>query len=147
MKILICGLPGAGKTYLTERVVQYFENYAWYNADAVRKMANDWDFTEEGRVRQALRMMTIADFESSKGRTVFCDFVAPTRSIRKIFEGDIVIWVDTIKEGRFEDTNKMFEPPMPDEYDFHILGHLTDFESLANDIKRKIERLEAKKSL
>ena len=64
MKILVMGLPGAGKTHLAERL-QKVLNCAWYNADKVREMANDWDFSPEGRVRQANRMRTFADFESS----------------------------------------------------------------------------------
>ena len=111
------GLPGSGKTYLTERLVPLL-NAAWYNADKLREMANDWDFSMEGRVRQSMRMRTFADFEKSHGRFVVCDFVCPTKETRKKFEPDIVIWMDTIDEGRFEDTNKLFEAPS--KIDFHI---------------------------
>ena len=58
MKILVCGLPGSGKTWLSERLVKYIDNCAWYNADVLRKYSNDWDFTLEGRSRQAKRMKT-----------------------------------------------------------------------------------------
>ena len=71
-------------------------------------MANDWDFSDEGRRRQSRRMRTFADFEKDNGRYVVCDFVCPTRETRENFDADIVIWMDTIKEGRFEDTNKIF---------------------------------------
>tara|TARA_Y100000590_G_scaffold131983_1_gene150799 strand:+ start:177 stop:572 length:396 start_codon:yes stop_codon:yes gene_type:complete len=111
------GLPGSGKTYLTERLVPLL-NAAWYNADKLREMANDWDFSIEGRLRQSMRMRTFADFEKSHGRFVVCDFVCPTKETRKKFEPDIVIWMDTIDEGRFEDTNKLFEAPS--KIDFHI---------------------------
>ena len=104
------GLPGAGKTWLSERLQQHLE-CAWYNADKVREMANDWDFSPEGRNRQSNRMRTIADYEKSQGRTVICDFVCPTKQTRADFDADITIWMDTIEEGRFEDTNKMFEAP------------------------------------
>lgn len=104
------GLPGAGKTWLSERLQQHLE-CAWYNADKVRGMANDWDFSPEGRNRQSSRMRTIADYEKSQGRTVICDFVCPTKQTRADFDADITIWMDTIEEGRFEDTNKMFETP------------------------------------
>lgn len=110
MKILVMGLPGSGKTYLTERLVPLI-NAAWYNADKVREMANDWDFSDEGRARQSHRMRTFADFEKSHGRFVVCDFVCPTRETRENFDADITIWMNTIKEGRFEDTNKLFQEP------------------------------------
>mgnify|MGYP000350047883 CR=1 FL=1 len=110
MKILIMGLPGSGKTWLAERLQKELE-CAWFNADEVRRMANDWEFGEDARVRQARRMRNIADYEKGCGRTVICDFVCPTEMTRYIFEADYVIWMDTIKECRFEDTNKMFQCP------------------------------------
>ena len=104
-KILIFGLPGAGKTYLAERLQKEIDT-AWYNADEVRKMADDWDFTDEGRSRQANRMKTFADFEKSNGRNVICDFVCPFESAREHFEADI--------------TNKVFQNPDVDNVDFVI---------------------------
>ena len=116
MKILIMGLPGSGKTYLAERL-QPLLNAAWYNADKVREMANDWDFSPEGRVRQSLRMRNLADFEKEHNRTVLCDFVCPTKETQNIFHPDIIIWMNTIKKGRYEDTNKMFENPTNVDYE------------------------------
>ena len=117
MKILVMGLPGSGKTFLTERLVPLL-NAAWYNADKLREMSNDWDFSNEGRLRQSKRMRTFADFEKLNHRYVVCDFVCPTKETRDNFDPDILIWMDTIKEGRFEDTNRLFENP--DKVDFHI---------------------------
>tara|TARA_B100000287_G_scaffold137456_1_gene129399 strand:+ start:89 stop:481 length:393 start_codon:yes stop_codon:yes gene_type:complete len=111
------GLPGSGKTYLTERL-QPLLKAAWYNADKVRDMANDWDFSKEGRLRQALRMKTFADYEKSHKRYVLCDFVCPTKETRLLFEPDITIWMNTINKGRYDDTNKIFEPPS--KVDFEI---------------------------
>ena len=117
MKILVMGLPGSGKTYLAERLVPLIKA-AWYNADQVRHMANDWDFSDEGRHRQSNRMRTFADFEKSHGRLVVCDFVCPTEATRENFDADIVVWMDTIEEGRYEDTNKLFQSPK--KVDFYI---------------------------
>ena len=126
MKILIMGLPGSGKTWLAERLVEHVDNCAWYNADTVRGAANDWDFSPEGRMRQANRMRTFADFEVANGRSVICDFVAPVHAAREEFDADRVIWMDTIKEGRFDDTNKIFESPH--DVDLHITTYLSDEE-------------------
>ena len=100
MKILVMGLPGSGKTYLTQRLVPLL-NAAWYNADQVRKMSNDWDFSDEGRKRQSMRMKVFADFEKSHGRYVVCDFVCPTKETRQNFDADIVIWMDTINSKQY----------------------------------------------
>lgn len=138
MKILVMGLPGAGKTWLAERLQKY-SGWAWYNADKVRQMANDWDFSPEGRVRQANRMRTFADFEKQNNRYVICDFVCPTRKTREAFNPDIVIWLDTISRSRFEDTNDMFE--MPSLIDYKIDKFLTDEE--IEDIGHSIGMSEA----
>lgn len=127
MKILVMGLPGSGKTYLSERLQKHM-GCAWFNADAVRGMANDWEFSEEARIRQARRMRNIADYEKGCGRTVICDFVCPTELTRYTFEADITIWMDTISEGRFEDTNKAFVPPT--EADYVITKFMSDEEIL-----------------
>jgi adenylylsulfate kinase len=138
-KILVCGLPGSGKTWLAERLQKVLD-CAWFNADNVRSQANDWDFSPEGRIRQAMRMNNIADFESKwNGRTVICDFVAPTERTRKEFSPNVTIWLNTIKEGRFEDTNKMFESP--EMSDFVIDKFLSDeeIEEMGNTIKEMIK--------
>lgn len=116
MKILIMGLPGSGKTWFAERLAAAIDDCAWYNADEIRTGANDWDFSPDGRQRQSARMRNVADFEDDQGRNVICDFVCPTRKLREDFSPDITIWMNTIEEGRFEDTNKMFEPALDADY-------------------------------
>ena len=135
MKILVMGLPGAGKTWLSERLQKYLE-CAWYNADKVRQMANDWDFSPEGRVRQANRMRTFADFEKQNNRFVICDFVCPTRKTRDAFNPDIVIWLDTLSKGRFEDTNDMFEIPSLIDYKVDKFLSYKEIEDIGKDILR-----------
>ena len=111
------GLPGAGKTTLAEELAPKL-NAKRLNADEVRKQANDWDFSEEGRKRQAKRMADFALKLKNQGNYVVADFICPTPEARSLFPADFVIWVDTIKEGRFDDTNKMFVKP--EKYDFHV---------------------------
>ena len=114
------GLPGAGKTYLAQYVLERLQNAGkrcgWLNADIVRKQYDDWDFTIEGRIRQSKRMRELAD--GMNVDYVICDFVCPLHIMRQHFDADWTIWVDTIQEGRYADTNRMFVPP--EKYDFRI---------------------------
>ncbi len=116
-KILIMGLPGAGKTTLASELVPLL-NAKWLNNDEVRRAANDWDFSEEARTRQAKRMADLAEKYKQEGRYVVCDFVCPTPKTRELFNADFTVWVDTIKKGRFDDTNSMFVKPK--KFDFHV---------------------------
>ncbi len=111
------GLPGAGKTTLANELAPTL-NAKRLNADEVRKAANDWDFSEEGRTRQAKRMADLALKLKAEGDYVIADFICPTPEARKLFPADYVIWVDTIKEGRFEDTNLMFVKP--NKFNYHV---------------------------
>ena len=115
--ILIMGLPGAGKTTLANELDKLIESKR-LNADEIRRAANDWDFSEEGRKRQAKRMADAALKLKNEGNNVIADFICPTPEARKLFPADYIIWVDTIKEGRFEDTNQMFVKP--ENFDFHV---------------------------
>ena len=116
-KILIMGLPGAGKTTLASELVPLL-NAKWLNNDEVRRAANDWDFSKEARTRQAKRMADLAEKYKQEGRYVVCDFVCPTPKTRELFNADFTVWVDTIKKGRFDDTNAMFVKPK--KFDFHV---------------------------
>ena len=111
------GLPGAGKTTLANELAKLIKCKR-LNADEIRKAANDWDFSEEGRKRQAKRMSDKALKIKKEGNNVVADFICPTPQARALFPADYIVWVDTIKEGRFEDTNQMFIKP--EKYNFHV---------------------------
>ena len=133
-KILIMGLPGAGKTTLASELVPLL-NAKWLNNDEVRRAANDWDFSEEARTRQAKRMADLAEKYKQEGRYVVCDFVCPTPKTRELFNADFTVWVDTIKKGKFDDTNSMFVKPK--KFDFHVTSQ--DAKMWAPQIAEKIK--------
>ncbi len=107
IKILICGLPESGKTTLAKKLQQEL-GYTWFNADKVREQFQDWDFSPEGRKRQAKRMFDLCE---GLDKSCIVDFVAPTEEIRQIFDAVITIWMNTIKESKYSDTNAIFETP------------------------------------
>ena len=128
------GLPGSGKTTLANELAPMI-NAKRLNADEDRKEANDWDFSEEGRKRQSKRMADFALKLKAEGNNVVADFICQTPEARKLFPADYVIWVDTIKEGRFDDTNKMFVKP--DKFDFHVTTQ--DAKNWAPKIRKEIK--------
>ena len=111
------GLPGAGKTTLANELAKLIKSKR-LNADEIRRTANDWDFSEEGRTRQSKRMSEVAIKLKNEGNNVIADFICPTPKARKLFPADYIVWVDTIQKGRFEDTNQMFVKP--EKFDFHV---------------------------
>ena len=132
--ILVMGLPGAGKTTLANELAPLLKAKR-VNADEIRKAADDWDFSEEGRIRQSKRMAENAIKLKNEGNYVIADFICPTPEARNLFPADIIIWVDTIKEGRFDDTNQMFVKP--EKYDFHVTSQ--DAKHWASKIIKEIE--------
>lgn len=115
-KILIMGLPGSGKTTLANSLKTLLPSNIHLNGDEVRQQYNDWDFSSEGRLRQAQRMKDLSD--QSHNDFIIIDFVCPLEEMRDIVKADWTVWVDTIQKGRFEDTNKAFIAPR--QYDFRV---------------------------
>lgn len=135
MKILVCGLPGSGKTHMAMRIAGYLK-CAHFNADKVRALAEDWRFDKKARVRQANRMKHMADFEHSREggfKTVtVTDFVCPTETTRILFQPGLTIWMNTLdargEESPYADTNSMWEDPLNAE--IIIESFMTDTEIL-----------------
>jgi adenylylsulfate kinase len=141
MIILVMGLPGAGKTTLADTLAPLLHAKR-LNADEVRKAANDWDFSTEGRQRQAARMAEQAKALCADGSHVIADFVCPTPEARALFPHNYLIWVNTIRAGRFEDTNKVFMAPA--QADFRV--HTQNAERWAAEIAADILHIAASAS-
>ena len=138
MKVLILGLPGSGKTTLAKPFAELIGGIH-INADKIREHYNDWDFTAVGRMRQAQRMKHLADGVVMAGKIAVADFVCPTEEARQTFDADFTIWMDTIEKGRFEDTNKMFQPPT--NYNYHVSEWFDDtHRQLLDVVKKYMER-------
>lgn len=128
MKILIFGLPGSGKTTFAKKLIKD-KDLAYFNADEIRTIFNDWDFTEQGRVRQFNRMLNLCNM-AEKNSVV--DFVCPYDKYRDNF--DITIWLNTITKSRFNNTNKVFEKPK--KFDYEITNY--DYEDTVNEIRNRL---------
>jgi adenylylsulfate kinase len=135
MIIQIIGLPGSGKTALATALADRI-NAIHFNADVVRADLNsDLGFTAEDRVEQARRMGALARLTSNQGYITVVDFVCPTEQTRAAFgKTDILIWVNRIEAGRFENTNKMWENPT--NADLVILDGIS-VEQEVDDVIRK----------
>lgn len=137
------GLPGSGKTTLANDLYYLLNNYYksyWLNADAVRKKFNDWDFSESGRDRQAKRMKNLAELHGQYNDVVICDFVCPFEKTRNEFDADYVVFMNTINESRYEDTNKIFESPT--KFNFEVKNKNSNYYSktIYNELVRKLNK-------
>ena len=135
MIILIMGLSGSGKTSLAKVLTPMF-NAVWLNADKIREEVNDWDFSEQGRLKQSIRMKILAHKARSENRNVIADFICPTPEARSLFPADYIVRVDTIQKGRFDDTNQMFVKP--EKYDFHVTSQ--DAQTWASKIYEDLKK-------
>ena len=135
MKILIMGLPGAGKTTLAKELSKEI-NAIHLNADEMRnKVWTDLTFKYTDRLIMAQRMGALSDTLVNQGYNVIADFVCPTEKTRQAFGKAFVIWVNRIEKSRFDDTNHLFEKPS--FFNICISNALT-LEQEVNNIKEKI---------
>jgi len=129
MKILIMGLSGSGKTTLAEQI--YNRRFSiWLNADRIRKSYNDWDFSYEGRIKQAYRIWQLS--EVCDEEFIIIDMIAPLEEMRDIIDADYTIWMNTVQSSQYMDTDAIFEPAIAADL------ILTNFEYDINDIVRKL---------
>ena len=147
MKVLVYGLSGAGKTHIAKGLMEIFGDEAeWFNADAIRTECKDWDFSKKGRERQKQRMLVLATIAVAKGKIAICDFICQTEDGRDSFGADYEVFVNTISECEYKDTNKMFEQPNYDKYPVRIPHYIvtehrgnTDVLLIAEEIKEIIK--------
>lgn len=137
-KILVMGLPGSGKTTFSNKLFDVLNDsnimVALYNADHMREYYDDWDFSDGGRARQLIRMVYHSELCKRNDIISICDFVCPKKLYRDCFEPDILVWMDTIKEGRYEDTNRIFEAP--EKYTYRLENY--SYDNVIEDIKRRV---------
>lgn len=131
LKILIMGLPGSGKTTFANNLKGYLK-CVHFNADEIRdNIFKDLSFSIEDRIENAKRHAVLANIVNRSNITSITDMVCPLIEMRKIFNPDVLIYMNTIESGRYNDTNKIFYPPIESEAPFFFeFNHFIDFESL-----------------
>ena len=137
-RILVFGLPGSGKTTFAKRLWQSLKdeniNYAYFNNNEIRNMFQDYDFSFNGRMRQSDRMFKLCEMAREPG--AIADFVCPYEPLRARF--NYFIWMNTIKESQYEDTNKAFQTPQKIKPDFEIINF--EYNYVIKEIVKKIKK-------
>lgn len=142
LKVLIMGLPGSGKTTLASTIAEELNRLGiksyWLNADEIRAKFNDWDFSLEGRQRQAQRMNHLCQLYGQYNEIVICDFVCPLEKTRLEFNADYTVYMNTIQSSQYEDTNKIFEPPTKYNYQALTKDCILHSSAIMQDLIRKL---------
>lgn len=116
-RILVFGLPGVGKTTLAAALAKRIDAVHW-DGDPVRELTHNWDFTHDGRARQALTMRRLCDTVNQAWHPAVASFIAPTDPIREVFNADFSVWIDRTVASPFRDTNQIWQEPKT--YSFRI---------------------------
>jgi len=141
------GLPGSGKTTLALALKSRI-SASHINADVVRQTINSHlSYSLEDRIKQAITMKNLADNVVKAGKDCIVDFICPTKETREAFDwmDCFVVFVDRIDEGRFDDTNRLFE--RPEHYDFWVTENGRSPEYWAKFIEKKLVTLNSQDSV
>jgi adenylylsulfate kinase len=117
VKVLFTGLSGAGKTTLADEVYTLLKSKCRtvrVNADKVREETNNWDFTKEGRIKQTIELKKRSLF--TYPTVVLCDFIAPTKDLRELYNPDLIIYMNTVSSSKYKDTDALYDPPTNANY-------------------------------
>jgi len=130
LNILVMGLSGAGKTTYADQFAEYLNDLGYttsrVNADKVREQTRNTDFSSTGRMLQVRILKELSSLSTAD--ICITDFIAPTDTIREIFNADITIWMNTVTSSKFKDTDALFEPP--DLSDYIIEDYNYDFSAI-----------------
>ena len=127
------GLPGSGKTTFSKKLL--LPNMDYYNADEIRKKFDDWNFSIAGRKLQSARMLSMTVDSKMNRRHSIADFVAPFDKNRQSY--DIKIWMNTISESKYRDTNEIFEKPKTCNFEIKDYNYDNIIKEIHNEIKKK----------
>ena len=132
-RILVFGLPGSGKTTFSKKLL--LPNMDYYNANVIRKKFDDWNFSIAGRKLQSARMLSMTVDSKMNRRHSIADFVAPFDKNRQSY--DIKIWMNTISESKYRDTNEIFEKPKTCNFEIKDYNYDNIIKEIHNEIKKK----------
>tara|TARA_R110000823_G_scaffold11869_2_gene39995 strand:+ start:830 stop:1216 length:387 start_codon:yes stop_codon:yes gene_type:complete len=128
MKILVFGLSGSGKSTFAKQLTAD-TTIPHFNADEIRGIFKDWDFSQVGRIRQVTRMIDLCTIAN---KTCVVDFICPYNLYRKDY--DIKIFMNTIASSKYEDTNKIFE--LPTDVDYEIKDY--NYDNIIKEIRDRL---------
>jgi adenylylsulfate kinase-like enzyme len=120
--VLIMGLSGNGKTTFYNNIKLLLKDHLYLNADEIRKIYDDWDFSISGRIRQAQRMKSLS--EKTDKALIIIDMICPLKEMRSILKPDVIFFINRKDSSKYPDTDSIFEKPSKDECEtFYIINN------------------------